>query len=552
MTTTQYIGARYVPLFATPLDWDSTQAYDALTIVYYAGNSYTSRQAVPAGIQITNENYWALTGNYNAQIEQYRAEVKAYDERITTADTTANNALSLAQTNEKDIATLDSEMAGTVDSGLKNLITNNADSIAAETARAEAAELVNKNSINANKADADSKFSGESDSGLKTLIESNAANIATNTANIATNTANITANANAIETENTRAKEAEAAIAAKATSSLKTILLLGDSWTVKESNALQNALAAFNDVEAVYNFGVDGAQIFEIGSQAATAYSSTTFDNDKITDVVIVAGTNNVYHNNAYTYSDVLASFQTVTSKYPKAKTSYFPNNSRTFNGGRNSRYRDFIKAALAAGATPQPSIMMLTFANGFDDFYDTTAFGCQHLSATGYANFAGYIHGFLNGVDYSNYPVQFPIALSAASSSSITGTLTGRYIGTVSHGRMDMTCSGNVWVGSYSSSNPGTAVFKGDTGVSGANTNPICISGTELAYTDGYCGAISNPGETATTQSRQLTLACAVYSSEIANNHFGAGFNIPLAPYAPHDFNKFVATMPLSNPLGI
>ena len=552
MTTTQYIGARYVPLFASPIDWDSTQAYDALTIVYYAGNSYTSRQAVPAGIQITNEDYWALTGNYNAQIEQYRSEVKTYDSRITTADAAANDALSLAQTNEKDIATLDSEMAGTVDSGLKNLITNNADSIAAETARAEAAELVNKNSIDANKnsidankADADSKFSGESESGLKTLIESNTANIATNTANIATN-------ANAIEAETTRAKEAEAAIAAKATSSLKTILLLGDSWTVKESNALQNALAAFNDVEAVYNFGVDGAQIMEIGSQAVTAYNSSKFDNDKITDIVIVAGTNNVYHNNSYEYSDVVASFKTVTSKFPKAKTSYFPNNSRTFNGGRNGRYRDFIKAALEAGATPQPSIMMLTFANGFDDFYNTTAFGCQHLSATGYANFAGYIHGFLNGVDYSNYPVQFPIALSAASSSSITGTLTGRYIGTVSHGRVDMVCSGNAWVGSYSSSNPGTAVFKGDTGVSGANTNPICISGTELAYTDGYCGAISNPGETATTQSRQLTLACAVYSGENVNNHFGAGFNIPLAPYAPHDFNKFVATMPLSNPLGI
>ena len=77
MATTQYIGARYVPLFAEPLDWDSTKTYEALTIVYYAGNSYTSRQAVPKGIDITNEKYWALTGNYNAQVEQYRTETKA-------------------------------------------------------------------------------------------------------------------------------------------------------------------------------------------------------------------------------------------------------------------------------------------------------------------------------------------------------------------------------------------------------------------------------------------------------------------------------------------
>ena len=76
MSVTQYIGARYVPLFAEPLDWDKTKAYEPLTIVYYGGNSYTSRQAVPTDIDITNTDYWALTGNYNAQIEAYRNETK--------------------------------------------------------------------------------------------------------------------------------------------------------------------------------------------------------------------------------------------------------------------------------------------------------------------------------------------------------------------------------------------------------------------------------------------------------------------------------------------
>ena len=82
MAVSQYIGARYVPLFAEPLQWNSTKTYEPLTIVYNEGNSYTSKQYVPAGIQINNEAYWALTGNYNAQIEQYRAEVKAYDSAI--------------------------------------------------------------------------------------------------------------------------------------------------------------------------------------------------------------------------------------------------------------------------------------------------------------------------------------------------------------------------------------------------------------------------------------------------------------------------------------
>lgn len=87
MPVTQYIGARYVPLFADPLQWDSTKTYEPLTIVYNKGNSYTSRQYVPAGIPIDDEAYWALTGNYNAQIEQYRTEVKSYGAKIKVVET---------------------------------------------------------------------------------------------------------------------------------------------------------------------------------------------------------------------------------------------------------------------------------------------------------------------------------------------------------------------------------------------------------------------------------------------------------------------------------
>ena len=87
MAVTQYIGARYVPLFADPIDWDSTKTYEPLTVVYNKGNSYTSRQYVPAGIDISNDTYWARTGNYNAQIEQYRSEVATFDDRITTNET---------------------------------------------------------------------------------------------------------------------------------------------------------------------------------------------------------------------------------------------------------------------------------------------------------------------------------------------------------------------------------------------------------------------------------------------------------------------------------
>lgn len=76
-----------MPLFAEPIDWDKTKTYEPLTIVYHQGNSYTSRQSVPAGVAITDTTYWALTGNYNAQIELYRKETASKLSTVTTDGT---------------------------------------------------------------------------------------------------------------------------------------------------------------------------------------------------------------------------------------------------------------------------------------------------------------------------------------------------------------------------------------------------------------------------------------------------------------------------------
>lgn len=97
----QYVGARYVPLFADPLEWSDTIGYDPLTVVLHEGSSYTSRQSVPVGIDINNTAYWAETGNYNAQIEAYRQEVRAYDGRITA---NANAIDAETQARESEIA----------------------------------------------------------------------------------------------------------------------------------------------------------------------------------------------------------------------------------------------------------------------------------------------------------------------------------------------------------------------------------------------------------------------------------------------------------------
>ena len=79
-----YVGARYVPKFASPVEWTANTSYEALTIVTFNNASYTSKVPVPptVGNPANNPQYWALTGNYNAQVEQYRQETE-----------TANNIL---------------------------------------------------------------------------------------------------------------------------------------------------------------------------------------------------------------------------------------------------------------------------------------------------------------------------------------------------------------------------------------------------------------------------------------------------------------------------
>lgn len=83
-----YIGARYAPIFGG--DWDNTKTYEPLVIVTNQGNSYTSVTFVPIGIDINNTTYWALTGNYNAQVEQYRQEVAQVSERQDTTEAEVN------------------------------------------------------------------------------------------------------------------------------------------------------------------------------------------------------------------------------------------------------------------------------------------------------------------------------------------------------------------------------------------------------------------------------------------------------------------------------
>lgn len=99
MATRQYVGARYVPKFAEPIGWVRENSYEALTIVTYLNNSYTSKKPVPPNTDITNEDYWVVTGNYNAQVEEYRKSVETLSTNLDSEIVNRENADNVLSTN---------------------------------------------------------------------------------------------------------------------------------------------------------------------------------------------------------------------------------------------------------------------------------------------------------------------------------------------------------------------------------------------------------------------------------------------------------------------
>lgn len=86
----QYVGARYVPKIMG--EWNKALQYEALSVVTYMGNSFTSKVPVPANVDISNKTYWVNTGNYNAQVEAYRQETAQVKTDLNNETTNRKNA----------------------------------------------------------------------------------------------------------------------------------------------------------------------------------------------------------------------------------------------------------------------------------------------------------------------------------------------------------------------------------------------------------------------------------------------------------------------------
>ena len=112
-----YVGHRYVPkIFG---EWDKQNEYEGLSIVTHQGTSYTSKKRVPVGIDILNEEFWVVTGNYDAQIEYYRQDVRNLDKKLTgdmsDLDTKLTGEMSELDTKlTGDMSDLDTKLTGEI------------------------------------------------------------------------------------------------------------------------------------------------------------------------------------------------------------------------------------------------------------------------------------------------------------------------------------------------------------------------------------------------------------------------------------------------------
>lgn len=213
----QYVGARYVPQFADPVEWQPNAYYEPLTIVTYNNNSYTSKKTVPVGISPDNQEYWVMTGNFNQQLNDLSTKIDGWDEEIAANTRTAQQAEATANAAKQAVDNLDL-------TGLENSV---------EEAIQEVEDL-------------------------SSLVHENTDNIATNAADININKANIDTNTNKIATNTTDIT----ALKSRVDTAESTIETIASDLSTANTNILTNAqeIADLKESDTTQNTAINTAQ----------------------------------------------------------------------------------------------------------------------------------------------------------------------------------------------------------------------------------------------------------------------------------------------------
>jgi hypothetical protein len=232
-----YIGERYVPIFADPVEWDDEREYEPLTIVIHDGSCYTSKCYVPKGAQLPpypegQTKYWVKTSDYNYQfadlkktvldlsrlveqfqkdnktftdlingwnekVQQWETEMTAWGERldavesrITDLTASLNAEIDRAKAAEQANAAAIAQETADRKQAISELDAAYKAADAAEAQAREEADTALSNRITANKTDIDALKAEQAIQ--NTNISKNAKNIADNSAEIAKHAARLT------------------------------------------------------------------------------------------------------------------------------------------------------------------------------------------------------------------------------------------------------------------------------------------------------------------------------------------------------------------------
>ena len=152
--TSMYIGARYVPIFADPVEWDDGREYEPLTIVTHNGDCYTSKCYVPKGAQLPpypegQTKYWVKTSDYNGQFADLKKTVLDLSRLVEQFQKDNKNFTDLINNWNEKVQQWETEMTAwgerldTVESHVTDLTAR----LNAEIDRAKAAEQANAAAI---------------------------------------------------------------------------------------------------------------------------------------------------------------------------------------------------------------------------------------------------------------------------------------------------------------------------------------------------------------------------------------------------------------------
>ena len=221
--TSMYIGARYVPIFADPVEWDDEREYEPLTIVVHNGDCYTSKCYVPKGAQLPpypegQTKYWVKTSDYNYQfadlkktvtdlsrlVEQFQKDnerftelINGWNEKVIQWEKDMAAWGERLDAVESNVADLTASLNAEIDRA-KTAEQANADAIAQETAdRKQAVSELDAAYKAADAAEAQAR--AEADTALSNRITTNTTDIDAIKAEQVIQNTNISANAKNIQ-----------------------------------------------------------------------------------------------------------------------------------------------------------------------------------------------------------------------------------------------------------------------------------------------------------------------------------------------------------------